>query len=477
VPVVWLITGTTSARAQPISSDPSDSEAPYPQLKTMPPMLALDDWLASDSERESQRDPEGVSPEPGTLIGGSYRVVGPLGTGSMGTVLLAHDEALDRHVAVKFTHSHQLSVAFRERFVTEARAMARVSHPNVVQIHAFGEHDAAPYFVMEYVPGPTLEQWLAKRDGPPNFDVGLRILDELCHGVSAIHAADTVHHDIKPSNVLLDGQLRPRVADLGLAVFYRQDRPAEHEIIGTPAYMAPEIAFSKHIDHSQRSRADVYSLGCLAYELFTGRLPFDGTGSIGMLLQHAMTPVVPPRHMRPNLPLDLDEAVLRAMAKDPRQRTPTVEAFRRDLVAACQKEREPVRILVADDDDDFLEAVRLFLTLQFPNSEVECVNDGVGALRAIDRQAPSVAIVDLRMPGLDGMELTRLLRARNSSATMPIIILTACGGPEEWRRLAALGADRFLVKPVVMDDLVVLVRRALGERSSSQSPRSSRRTD
>jgi serine/threonine protein kinase len=432
----------------------------------MPPMLALDDWLTSDSESESQGDPESVSLEPGTLIGGSYRVVGPLGTGSMGTVLLAHDETLDRHVAVKFTHTHQLSVTFRERFVTEARAMARVSHPNVVQIHAFGEHEAAPYFVMEYVRGLTLEEWLAQNDRPPKVDLGLRILDELCHGVSAIHAADTVHHDIKPSNILLDGQLRPRIADLGLAVFYRQDRPAQHEIVGTPAYMAPEIAFSKNIDQVQRSRADVYSLGCLAYELFTGRLPFVGNGSIGVLLQHAMTPVVPPSTMRPDLPRDLDEAVLRAMAKDPAQRTPTAEAFRRDLAAACRKEREPVRILVADDDDDFLQAVKLFLTLQFPSSEVECVSDGVRALQAIERNAPSVAIVDLRMPRLDGLELTRLLRARNSSATMPIIILTACGGPEEWRRLAALGADRFLVKPVVMDDLVVLVRRVLGERSS-----------
>jgi eukaryotic-like serine/threonine-protein kinase len=436
----------------------------------MPPMLALDDWLASDPEGESPSDPEGVTLEPGTLIGGTYRVVGPLGTGSMGTVLLAHDETLDRHVAVKFTHAHQLSVTFRERFVTEARAMARVSHPNVVQIHAFGEHEGAPYFVMEHVGGPTLERWLAQCDGPARVDQGLRILDEVCHGVSAIHAADTVHHDIKPSNILLDDHLRPRIADLGLAIFYRQDRPAEYEIVGTPAYMAPEIAFSKNIESGQRSRADVYSLGCLAYELFTGRLPFVGSGSVGVLLQHAMTPVVPPSNMRPDLPRDLDEAVLRAMTKDPARRTPTAEAFRRDLVAACRKEREPVRILVADDDDDFLQAVRLFLTLQFPSSEVECVNDGVGALQAIDRKVPSVAIVDLRMPGLDGLELTRLLRARNSSATMPIIILTACGGPDEWRRLAALGADRFLVKPVVMDDLVVLVRRVLGERSSSQPP-------
>jgi serine/threonine-protein kinase len=430
-------------------------------------MIALDDWLSSNPQSGEKPLCPSVSPEPGTIIGGCYRVIGPLGTGSMGVVLLALDETLDRRVAIKFTHPHLLSTGFRERFVTEARAMARVRHPNVVQVHAFGEHDDAPYFVMEYVEGRTLEQWLTENHGPVNLDVATRILDDVCHAVSAIHAADAVHHDIKPSNILLDDQLRPRVADLGLAVFYKQDSPNERQIVGTPMYMAPEIAFSKEANSRQRARADVYSLACVAYELLAGRPPFDGTGNIGMLLQHATKPVTPPSSFRPDLPPELDQALLGALEKDPQRRTPTVEAFRRDLVAACGKEREPVRILVAEDDDDFRDALRIFLSFQFPNAEIECVKDGEGALQAVDRKAPSVAIVDLRMPGIDGMELTGLLRARNVSAAMPIIILTACGGSEEWKHLAALGADRFLVKPVVMEDLVALVRRVLGERRSN----------
>jgi serine/threonine protein kinase len=322
-----------------------------------PPMIELDDWLADPVSGERSR-PDSMSHDAGTLIGGCYRVVGPLGTGSMGIVLLARDEALDRPVAIKFVHSHLLSAPFRDRFIAEARTMARVNHPNVVQVHAFGEHDGAPYFVMEYVDGFTLERWIARNPDSREVDVLLAILGELCRGVSAIHGSGAVHHDIKPSNVLLDAALRPRVADLGLAVFHRDGSPTQREIVGTPTYMAPEIAFSNDLDPQLRSRADVYSLACVAYELFSGRPPFDGTGNIGMLLQHATKPVLPPSSFRPDLPPELDRALLAALAKDPRHRTPSAEAFRQDLVAACRKEREPVRVLVAEDDDDFRDALR-----------------------------------------------------------------------------------------------------------------------
>jgi serine/threonine protein kinase len=437
---------------------------------TMPPMIALDEWVASDEQSDEPESATSVSPEPGTVIGDAYRIIGPLGRGSMGVVLLAHDETLDRRVAIKFIRRNLLGTSFRERFVTEARAMARVSHPNVVQVYAFGEHCDVPYFAMEFVQGPTLEEWLAKSHAPPDLDLALRILEDICRGVSAIHAAETVHHDIKPSNILLDDKLQPRVADLGLALLFRQDRPSKHEIVGTPTYMAPEIAFSHDVDTGLRSRADVYSLACVAYELLTSRPPFDGIGNIGMLLQHATRPVPEPSSLRADLPPELDHAVLRALAKDPLERTPTVEAFRSALVAARRGNREPVRILVAEDDDDSREAMKVMLALEFANADIECVPDGLAALEAFDRKLPSVTILDLRMPRIDGIELTRLLRARDCSAAMPIIILTASGGSDEWRRLAALGADRLLLKPVIMEDVIALVRRALGERSRSALP-------
>jgi serine/threonine-protein kinase len=413
--------------------------------------------------------------EAGTRVGGVYRVIGPLGSGSMGVVFLAQDETLDRRVAIKFIHSSLDSGDFQERFTSEARAMARVSHPNVLQIYAFGEHHGSPYFAMEFIEGQTLEQWIARRSGFPDLDVARQILDGVCAGLEAIHGADTVHRDLKPGNVLLDTTLRPHIADLGLAMLCQEDAVTRPELVGTPAYMAPEIAFSRDFAPSAPSLADVYSLGCMAYEILTGRPPYtvDVRGQMGLILQHKIGTVTPPSQMRPGLAPELDGPILRALTKDPAHRTPSVEAFRRELMAAFSGTSEPVRILVADDHEDFRASLELILGLEFPGADIECVGDGMAALTAFDRQKPSVAIIDLRMPRMDGMQLTEMLRKRDPDATMPIIVLTASGGPREWAQLAAMGADRFFVKPVVVEDVVAMVRRCLKERTS-RPPRNSR---
>jgi serine/threonine protein kinase len=427
-------------------------------------LLAIEAWTDDGPTTLPERT---FVPEPGVVVGGVYRILSQLGSGSMGAVFLAEDTVLDRSVAIKLIHPWLLDDRFRERFTGEARAMARVSHPNVLQIYAFGEHDGAPYFVMEFVAGRTLEQWLADKTVPKDLDLALEILEQVCDGVDAIHAAETVHRDLKPSNILLDARLRPRVADLGLAVLREQEQPGGPEIAGTPAYMAPEMAFPSSPDPGLRARADVYSLACVAYELVTGRPPFGANTSLGLLVKHATAPVCPPSALRVGLPPGLDSAILRALSKDPVVRTPTVEAFCRDLAAARRGGSEPIRILVAEDNEDFRELLEVGLASDFPDAEIECVADGLLALAAFDRKSPSVVIIDLAMPGLNGMELTSLIRARDSSATIPILVLTASGCADDWKRLAAMGADRFLLKPVILDDVAALVRRSLQERSNS----------
>jgi serine/threonine-protein kinase len=423
----------------------------------------------------SDRDPDGEAggPEPGSVIGGIYRVIRPLGSGAMGVVLLAHDESLDRKVAIKLIQPNLMRSDMRDRFADEARAMARVSHANVLQIHSLGEHEGAPYFVMEFVEGQTLEQWLRSRsetEAAVDVDLALSILEGTCRGVMAIHAADTIHRDLKPSNILLDARLRPRVADLGVAIICRSDRPSKPEIVGTALYMAPEIAFQREVPPSHRQRADVYSLGCLAYELLTGKPPFEGEGDIQTMLAHANEELVPPSRLRPDLPEEFDEVLARALSKDPSRRTPTVEALLRELVAARIGDREPIRILIAEDHDDFREALEMTLAFEFPGAEIESCRDGEAALQAFDRSRPSAVILDLRMPGIDGMLLTQLLRSRDPERTIPILILTASGGPSEWSRLSALGADGFLVKPIVSADVLSMLRRSLQSRTRARTP-------
>jgi serine/threonine-protein kinase len=420
--------------------------------------------------------------KPGTVIAGVYRIVREVGHGSMGVVFLAEDLTLERNVGIKVVWPHLLDEMLRQRFQTEARAMARVNHKNVLAIYTIGEHEGAPYFVSEFVDGVSVEAWIkdaTKDGGRPDVDLALRIFDEVCQGVAAIHAAKTVHRDLKPSNILLDKQFHVRVADLGVANILMQMKPAgvdptegrdtaELDVVGTPSYMAPEVAFRRDINADLLPRADVYSLGCIAYELFTGTKLFEAEGAAALMFRHATERPEAPSERRPGLGTMFDKAILRALAKDPRERTRSVEGLRFEMATAKSEGSEPVRILVAEDDPDFREALGIRLRKEFPFAEVECVSDGAAALEAFEKKAPSVLIVDLQMPNMDGLELTKRLRANEGTRTMPILVVTASGGPNEWKELSALGADGFLVKPVNMTDVVTLVRRALEERTSGK---------
>jgi len=286
----------------------------------------------------------------------------------------------------------------------------------------------------------------------------------VCRGVSAIHAAGTVHCDLKPSNVLLDGQLRVRVADLGLAAPYVAGGVTK-VIAGTPEYMAPEL--TSDADHPASPSSDVYALGCIAYELLTGELPFDGQSVLALMVQHASEMPIPPSQRRPGLPQAFDEVILNALAKKPAERTSSVDLFRRSLKEARVASVEPVRILVAEDDADFRDLLALKLSIEFPDADIVCVENGQALLEAFEQKPASVVMIDLLMPILDGVAVTTLLRARPEAANVPIIVMTASGGPQEWKLLASLGADRFLVKPVNLDDMVTLLRNAIRERSSN----------
>jgi serine/threonine protein kinase len=399
----------------------------------------------------------------GDVVGGVYRILGELGRGAMGVVLLGFDLQLQRKVAIKLLNATSLSAGLRQRFVEEARAMARVNDPHVLSIHAFGEHDSVPYFVMELVEGQTAEAWLLACHGVTDLDLALGIIQDVCKGVSAIHAAGAVHRDLKPSNVLLNGQLRAQVADLGLAAPYLNGGVVK-EIAGTAEYMAPEIAFEG--DQPASPLSDVYALGCMSYELLTGHLPFESETALGYMVQHATAEVIPPSVRRPGLNAAFDDVILKAMAKNPANRTASADLFRRSLKEARAESVEPVRILVAEDDPDFRDLLALKFGLEFPDAEVICVDNGGALVDAFAEKGASVVMIDLQMPVLDGLEVTTMLRARADAESVPIIVMTASGGPKEWQQLAALGADRFLVKPVNLDDVVATLRSAIRERAS-----------
>lgn len=412
-------------------------------------------------------------PEPGAIVGGTYRVVAELGRGSMGVVLSAFDQKLERTVAIKLIRAELLDSGFRRRFMDEARVMAQINHPNVVCIHAFGEHCSMPYFVMELVEGTNLEQWQRRVPAPPDIGLSVKVLNDVCLGVRAIHEAGAVHRDIKPSNILLDAQLRSRVADFGVSARALGSDGAE--VVGTPGYIPPEVVLSPDKQKSPDPRSDVYSLGCIAYELLTGVHPFKRRGEpLWTVVPTEPVPIPLPSSVRVGLPTTFDRVLCHALEWDVEQRTPSVEALRRGLIDAMESDGTPERVVVAEDDEAFRDLIELRLRKEFPGVDIECVGNGLAALDAVARKPTSVALIDLQMPAMDGVALTAQLRDREDLSSMPIIVLTASGGAREWQRLSTMGADRFLVKPVQLDDVVTFIRQALRERGrrplSTQSP-------
>jgi len=406
-------------------------------------------------------------PAPGTLIDGAYRVQGPLGQGGMGAVVLAIDERLEREVAIKLIRpAYVESDSARQRFLTEARAMARIRHENVVEIYAFGEFQNAPYFVMEYVPGMTVAGWLDRQldlNTMPTIDEAIVVLEQICRGVAAIHASGAVHGDLKPSNVLLGPASRVAIADLGLARVLSANQTMS-PLAGTPAYMAPEQVTGNRASPDLAHVADIYALGVIAFELLTGKAPFRIESARDLILARGK-PAPRPTLLRAELPPGFDDAILDALIEDPRQRTPSADAFRRALIEARESATEShtdVRVLVADDDDDFLALARETLAFALPGAQIECVRDGQAALAAIDREPATLAVIDLDMPGMNGVELTAALRATEHAESMPIIVVTATGGAPDWHLLQALGADGFLVKPIDPFALIALVRKTIG---------------
>ena len=280
--------------------------------------------------REAARDPEDEasladldpSEHPDHLGRlGPYEVIDQLGRGGMGVVFLGFDPTLNRSAAIKvLAPQWSADPGARRRFIREARSAAAISHPHVVTIHAVGEWKGRAYLVMEYVPGPSLQERLDE-DGPPSIADALAIAIQVASGLAAAHARGLIHRDIKPGNVLLEGDLpRAKLGDFGLARAVDDVGLTRQGILaGTPQYMAPEQARGEPLD----ARADLFSLGGLIYALCTGEPPFRGTSTPEVLRRVSDEPHPSARRINPEVPDWLVEIIDRLMAKDPAGRFAT----------------------------------------------------------------------------------------------------------------------------------------------------------
>ncbi len=247
-----------------------------------------------------------------------YRIEEKLGEGAMGTVYRAHDTSLDRDVALKVLKANvSEDDLFVRRFVREARAAARVSHPNLAHIYFIGEEKDTHYFAMEYVEGRDLDE-VVQEDGPLELVAALDVLEQAARGLAAAHRRGVVHRDVKPSNILLQKDGGVRITDFGLAKSIDLDLDATQpgQILGTPRFMSPEQCKGEGVD----ARTDIYALGLTAWFLLAGRDPFD-TPSLGALINDQInTPLPSLSELRPDLPPELDQVLCALCEKDPAKR-------------------------------------------------------------------------------------------------------------------------------------------------------------
>nr|WP_271983140.1 Stk1 family PASTA domain-containing Ser/Thr kinase [Pseudoclavibacter terrae] len=292
----------------------------------------------------------------GRLIDGRYQVRSLIAKGGMATVYVATDLRLERRVAIKVMHDHLAAdERFRERFIREARSAAKITHPNVVNVYDQGDDEVFAYMVMEYIPGITLRDLLHDHH-KLTPEQSIDVMDAVLAGLQAAHKLGIVHRDLKPENVLLADDGRIKLSDFGLARAASANTATGQVLLGTIAYLSPELVTKGTAD----VRSDIYSLGIMLFEMLTGEQPYRGDQPVNIAYRHANETVPAPSEVNPNVPHELDELVAWSTERDPELRPADagvmLEALRRAEAELGQSARPlPATAVIAQAGDEDIE--------------------------------------------------------------------------------------------------------------------------
>ena len=280
------------------------------------------------------------------ILGSRYELLELIGSGGMAIVYKAMDNLLNRYVAVKILREEfKENEEFIRRFNVESQAAASLSHQNIVQIYDVGEEDGIHYIVMELLEGETLKHYINERGGKLSVKEAINFSMQICRALEHAHSKHVVHRDIKPQNIILTENGKLKVADFGIARAANNSTMvnAGKNAVGSVHYLSPEQARGGYTDH----RSDIYSLGVVMYELFTGKLPFDGEESVSIVLRHLQEEAPLPSEINPELPAGIEAIIVRCMKKEQRMRYNNATEILEDLVKVYQNPSINPRALYA----------------------------------------------------------------------------------------------------------------------------------
>ena len=288
----------------------------------------------------------------GQKINNRYEIVKSIGEGGMANVYLANDKILDRKVAVKVLRGDLSSDdRFIRRFQREALSVSNLSHPNIVEVYDVGEEDGEYYIVMEYIEGKTLKQLLKKRESLTLTEV-IDIMTQLTDGIAHAHESYIIHRDIKPQNIMIQDDGRIKITDFGIAMALNATQLTQtNSVMGSVHYLPPEQASGK----GATVKSDIYSMGILMYELLTGTVPFKGDNAVEIALKHMKDKIPSIRKQDPSIPQSVENILMKATAKNPRNRYDSAREMHDDLVTCLTEEH-------ANDKK---------ITLEYPENDID----------------------------------------------------------------------------------------------------------
>lgn len=308
----------------------------------------------------------------GQKIGKRYEIVKSIGEGGMANVYLANDTILDRKVAIKVLRGDLSNdEKFIRRFQREALSVSNLSHPNVVEVYDVGEEEGQHYIVMEYIEGKTLKQLLHKRGSLTLTEV-IDIMNQLTDGLAHAHDAYIIHRDIKPQNIMIQDDGLIKITDFGIAMALNSTQLTQtNSVMGSVHYLPPEQANGK----GSTMKSDIYSLGILMYELLTGNVPFKGDNAVEIALKHLKEKIPSIRRQNPTIPQSVENIVLRATAKNPKNRYDSVKDMHADLSNCLSEEHTNDKKYVYKYPENDLDDTKVINEVRKTNTEIDVPKD------------------------------------------------------------------------------------------------------